>query len=246
MKLSIIIPCHNERPTIEEILRRVLAAPTLGLEKEVIVVDDCSTDGSREVLHHAALAADPRLRAVLRARNGGKGAALLDGFAASTGDILLIQDADLEYDPREYPLLLEPLVDGRADVVFGSRYLGATHRVSPLWHYYGNRLLTFLSNLTTGLHLTDVHTCYKAFRRDLLPKLDLRSPGFEIDPEFTAKVARLNCRIYEVPISYSSRTRAEGKKLRLRDGLTALRCIVRWGLVRRRWPAARPRKPPAG
>lgn len=233
MKLSVIIPCYNERATIREIVRRVQDAPCLGLEREIVVVDDCSGDGSREILQELAARGSPSLRVLLKDENRGKGAALRDGFARAGGDIFLIQDADLEYDPREYPALLEPIVDGRADVVFGSRFLGGTHRVMYLWHYYGNRALTHLSNLTTGLHLTDVHTCYKVFRRELLPRLRLRSDGFEIDPEFTAKVARLGCRIYEVPISYSSRTRAEGKKIRLRDGLSALRCIARWGLLDR-------------
>lgn len=232
-----MIPCYNERGTIADLLRRVAEAPACGLDKEIIVVDDCSTDGTRELLQALLSSGEaPGLRLLCQDRNRGKGAALRAGFAAASGEILLIQDADLEYDPREYPLLLAPLVDGRAEIVFGSRFLGGSHRVIYLWHHYGNRALTLLSNLTTGLHLTDVHTCYKAFFRSLLPRLDLRADGFEVDPEIVAKVARLGCRIYEVPISYSSRTRAEGKKIRLRDGLEAVRCIARWGVIDRLRP----------
>jgi glycosyltransferase involved in cell wall biosynthesis len=231
--LTVVIPCYNEQATITQILRRVLSAPTLGLKLDVIVVDDCSTDGSRETLQELQQTLGDTIEVIYKEANAGKGAALIDAFARARGDLVLIQDADLEYDPREYPLLLEPLIDGRADVVYGSRFLGGTHRVSYLWHHFGNRLLTTLSNLTTGLYLTDVHTCYKAFRRELLAKLQLTSQGFEFDPEFTAKVARLGCRIYEVPVSYSSRTVAEGKKIRLRDGLTALKCVARYGLLAR-------------
>ncbi len=224
MKLSIIVPVYNERKTIEEIIRRVQAVD-LDLEKEIIVVDDGSTDGTREALQSLALA---ELRVVVHEKNKGKGAALRSGFDRAEGDIILIQDADLEYDPREYPKLLEPILDGRADVVYGSRFLGGPHRVLYFWHYVGNRFLTTFSNMLSNLNLTDMETCYKVFRRDILQKIKLKSPRFGFEPEITVKLAKLHCRIYEVPISYSGRDYAEGKKIGWKDGLAALFHLVRF------------------
>jgi glycosyltransferase involved in cell wall biosynthesis len=227
-RLSIVIPAYNERATIAEIVRRVRAAPVSGLEREIIVVDDCSTDGTREILGGL-----PRegLRVIEKPKNQGKGAALRDGFAAATGDIVLVQDADLEYDPNEYPRLLQPILDGVADVVYGSRFLGGPHRVLYFWHYVANRGLTLLSNMVTNVNLTDMETCYKVFRSDVLKQITLESDRFGFEPEVTAKVARLGCRIFEVPISYYGRTYAEGKKIGWKDGVNALSCIVRYGLL---------------
>jgi glycosyltransferase involved in cell wall biosynthesis len=224
MKLSVIVPVYNERKTIEEIIRRVQAVD-LDLEKEIIVVDDGSTDGTREALQSLALA---ELRVVVHEKNKGKGAALRSGFDRAEGDIILIQDADLEYDPREYPKLLEPILDGRADVVYGSRFLGGPHRVLYFWHYVGNRFLTTFSNMLSNLNLTDMETCYKVFRRDVLQKINLKSPRFGFEPEITVKLAKLRCRIYEVPISYSGRDYAEGKKIGWKDGLAALFHLIRF------------------
>ncbi len=224
MKLSVIIPVYNERDTIEEIIRRVRAVD-LDLEKEIIVVDDGSTDGTREVLESLDL---PDTRILLHDRNIGKGAALRNGFDLAEGDIVLVQDADLEYDPREYPKLLEPIIDGRADVVYGSRFLGGPHRVLYFWHYIGNKFLTTFSNMLSNLNLTDMETCYKVFRRDVLKKISLKSPRFGFEPEITVKLAKLRCRIYEVPISYSGRDYAEGKKIGWKDGLAALFHLVRF------------------
>jgi glycosyltransferase involved in cell wall biosynthesis len=224
MKLSVIIPVYNEQRTIEEVIRRVLAVD-LDLEMEIIAVDDGSTDGTREVLQSLRL---PGLRVVLQEKNGGKGSALRRGFDQAEGDIILIQDADLEYNPREYPRLLEPILDGRADVVYGSRFLGGPHRVLYFWHYVGNRFLTTFSNMLSNLNLTDMETCYKVFRRDVLRKIRLKSPRFGFEPEITVKLARLHCRIYEVPISYSGRDYAEGKKIGWKDGLAALFHLVRF------------------
>ncbi len=224
MKLSVIIPVYNERRTIEETIRRVRAVD-MGLEKEIIVVDDGSTDGTREVLESLDL---PDTRILLHDRNIGKGAALRNGFGRAEGDIVLVQDADLEYDPREYPQLLEPILDGRADVVYGSRFLGGPHRVLYFWHYIGNKFLTTFSNMLSNLNLTDMETCYKVFRRDVLKKISLKSPRFGFEPEITVKLAKLRCRIYEVPISYSGRDYSEGKKIGWKDGLAALFHLVRF------------------
>ncbi|MFZ2054494.1 MAG: glycosyltransferase family 2 protein [Candidatus Aminicenantales bacterium] len=224
MKLSVIVPVYNERQTIGEIIRRVQAVD-LGREKEIIVVDDGSTDGTREALQSLDL---PGLRIVLHEKNKGKGAALRTGFDRAEGDIILIQDADLEYDPREYPELLVPILDGRADVVYGSRFLGGPHRVLYFWHYVGNRFLTTFSNMLSNLNLTDMETCYKVFRRDILKKINLKSPRFGFEPEITVKLAKLRCRIYEVPISYSGRDYAEGKKIGWKDGLAALFHLIRF------------------
>ena len=199
MKLSVVIPVYNEAATIREVMERVRALP---IEKEIIVVDDGSSDGTREVLSGAS---GPEVTVIFHPENRGKGAALRTGFERVTGDIVLIQDADLEYDPVDYPRLLRPLLEGKADVVYGSRFGGETRRVLLFWHYVGNRFLTTLSNMFTNLNLSDMETCYKVFRAGLLPRLHLKSNRFGFEPEFTAKVARLGCRVYEVPISYHGR-----------------------------------------
>jgi len=206
------------------LLRRVEAVP-LSLDKEIIVVDDFSTDGTREVL---AGLGRPDIKVLFHAKNMGKGSALRTGFSEATGDIVLIQDADLEYDPAEYPGLLAPILDGRADVVYGSRFLGGPHRVLFFWHSVGNRFLTSLSNVVTNLNLTDMETCYKVFRGDVLRKLSLKSRRFGFEPEVTIKVAKLKCRIYEVPISYAGRNYSEGKKIGWKDGVAALWHILRY------------------
>jgi glycosyltransferase involved in cell wall biosynthesis len=212
-------------------LARIEAAPLPhGLSRELVLIDDCSTDGTREWLQEYA-AARPDVRLELHPQNAGKGAALRTGFAAATGDFVIVQDADLEYDPREIATVLEPLLDGRADVVFGTRFLGHTHRVLYYWHSVGNWLLTTLSNMLSNVNLTDMECCYKAFRRDVLERIDLKEPRFGFEPEITAKVARLGCRIYEVPVSYSGRTYAEGKKINWKDGFSALRCILKYNLL---------------
>jgi len=224
MKLSVVVPVFNERQTIAEIIRRVQAVD-VGMGKEIIVVDDGSTDGTREILQALAL---PELKVVLHERNLGKGAALRSGFTEAGGDIVLVQDADLEYDPREYPRILGPILDGRADVVYGGRFLGGPHRVLYFWHYVGNRFLTTFSNMLSNLNLTDMETCYKVFRREVLGKIKLKSPRFGFEPEITMKLARLKCRVYEVPISYSGRDYAEGKKIGWKDGLAALFHLIRF------------------
>jgi glycosyltransferase involved in cell wall biosynthesis len=231
VKLSVVIPVYNESMLLPVVLERVEAvALPAGLIREIVVVDDCSTDGTREWLEkHAVTRAG--LTLCLHERNSGKGAALRTGFAAATGDIVIVQDADLEYDPREYPQLLAPLLDGRADVVFGTRFLGQTHRVLYYWHSVGNWLLTTLSNMLSNLNLSDMECCYKAFRGDVLRRISIEENRFGFEPEVTAKVARLGCRIYEVAVSYSGRTYAEGKKIGWRDGFSALRCIVRYNLL---------------
>ena len=224
MKLSVIIPVYNEKNTVLELLRRVEAVP-LSLDKEIIVVDDFSTDGTREVLGGIER---PDIKVLFHVKNMGKGSALTTGFSQATGDIVLVQDADLEYDPAEYPGLLAPILDGRADVVYGSRFLGGPHRVLFFWHSVGNRFLTSLSNVVTNLNLTDMETCYKVFRGDVLRKLSLKSRRFGFEPEVTIKVAKLKCRIYEVPISYAGRNYSEGKKIGWKDGVAALWHIMRY------------------
>ena len=224
--LSVVIACYNERSTVAEVLRHVRDVP---IDKEIIVVDDKSTDGSAGVV--AALAAQwPEIRHVFQPVNMGKGAAIRRGIAEAVGDIVIIQDADLEYDPNEYPKLIQPIVDGHADVVFGSRFEGYPRRVMLYWHRLGNNLLTFLSNCTTNLDLTDMETCYKVFRREVIQSINLKSNRFGIEPEITAKVARRGYRIYEVPISYYGRDYWEGKKINWKDGFSAIWTIFRYGL----------------
>ncbi len=230
MKLSIVIPCYNERHTIRSIVEAVRAAPVA--DKEIIIVDDCSTDGTREILEREI--ASLVTKVVYHPVNCGKGAALRTGFGAATGDAVIVQDADLEYDPQEYPRLLKPILEGKADVVFGSRFMGAeAHRVVYFWHMVGNRFLTLLSNMCTNINLTDMETCYKVFRREVLQKIRIEENRFGFEPEITAKVAALDgCRIYEVGISYYGRTYAEGKKIGWRDGFRAIYAIVKYNLFR--------------
>lgn len=226
MKLSVVIPVFNEKKTILEILQRV---QSVDLPKEIILVDDCSTDGTREILR--SLPAGDDLKIIFQPRNAGKGAALRAGFEQVAGDIVVVQDADLEYDPADYHELIRPILAKKADVVYGSRFLSGPHRVLFFWHYVGNRLLTTLSNMLTDLNLTDMETCYKVFRADLLKKIKLRENRFGFEPEFTAKVAKARCKIYEVPVSYSGRDYSEGKKIGWKDGVAALFIIVKYRLM---------------
>lgn len=230
MKLSVVVPVFNEKATIESVLRRVLASDA-GIEKEVIVIDDGSSDGTRDVL--ARLDGDLKgVRVLMHDVNRGKGAALRTGFGAATGDVVIVQDADLEYDPREYRAILEPIVDGSADVVYGSRFIGGgPHRVLYYWHFLGNRLITTFSNMMTNLNLTDVEVCYKAFRREVLRGMVLVENRFGFEIEITAKVARGNWRVYEVPVSYHGRRYEEGKKITWRDGFAAFWCILKYKFV---------------
>ncbi|MGQ0627565.1 MAG: glycosyltransferase family 2 protein [Phycisphaerales bacterium] len=225
MRLSVVIPVYNEQQTIAQVIARVRA---VAIDKEIIVVDDCSKDATVERLT-PLLGAD--LRLLRHERNQGKGAALRTGIAAATGDLVVIQDADLEYDPQEYPRLIAPILDGRADVVFGSRFAGGdTRRVLYYWHYLGNKGLTFLSNCFTNLNLTDMETCYKVFRREVIQSIRIEENRFGFEPEITAKVARQRCRVYEVGISYDGRTYEEGKKIGWKDGVRAIWCILKYNL----------------
>jgi len=224
--LSVIIPCYNEQGTIASLIALVQSSPWV---QEIIVVDDGSQDKSREILEAIS---DPQVRVIMHSVNQGKGAALRTGFSHATSDFVIVQDADLEYDPSEYPLVLEPLLDDRADVVFGSRFLsGRPHRVLYFWHSLGNRFLTLMSNMFTDLNLTDMETCYKCFRREVIQSIDIEEDRFGFEPEITAKLAKLRLRIYEVGISYSGRTYDEGKKIGWRDGVRAIYCIVRYSKV---------------
>jgi glycosyltransferase involved in cell wall biosynthesis len=225
-KLSVVIPVYNEEATIQEVISRVQSLP---IDTEIIIVDDCSTDGTRDRLE--TLQGTPGLRLILKSANEGKGAALRTGFAEATGDVVVVQDADLEYDPCDLPAVLQPIVSGEADVVYGSRFLGDELRDKSLFHRLVNRILTGASNLFTGLHLTDMETCYKAFRREVLQELPLRQSRFGFEPEVTAKVARRDYRVVERPVRYNARGYAQGKKIGVSDALNALYCVVRYGLA---------------
>ena len=228
--LSVVVPCYNEHQTIRQLLDLVLASPWVA---EIVVVDDGSTDGTRDILDTIT---DPRIRVLLHDQNRGKGAALRTGFREARADYVVVQDADLEYDPAEYGVLLVALLDGRADVVFGSRFLaGGPHRVLYFWHSLGNRFLTLLSNMFTDLNLTDMETCYKVFRREVIQSIEIEEDRFGFEPEITAKLARRKLRIYEIGISYSGRTYEDGKKIGWRDGVRALYCIIRYSQIGERF-----------
>jgi glycosyltransferase involved in cell wall biosynthesis len=227
MKLSVVVPVYNERDTIEKVYERIKA---VDLDKEILLIDDCSTDGTREIVRGLA---DDQTKIFFHEKNMGKGAALRTGFSNATGDILVIQDADMEYDPAEYRKLIRPILEGKADVVYGSRFAGGEyHRVLFFWHMAGNKFLTLLSNMFTNLNLTDMETGYKVFSRDVFKKIRIEENRFGFEPEITAKIARMGARIYEVGISYAGRSYEEGKKIGWKDGLSAIRCIVKYSLLR--------------
>lgn len=229
MRLSIIIPCYNEINTLSELIERVKEAPVA--EKQIVLVDDGSTDGTAELIRTTLEKQVDKV--VYHDQNKGKGAAIQSGLQWITGDAVIIQDADLEYDPNEYPKLMAPILDGKADVVYGSRFLGdGPHRVHLFWHYLGNKCLTILSNMFTNLNLSDMETCYKLFKSEIVRDVRIHEKGFGVEPELTAKIARQNCRIYEVGISYYGRSYTEGKKINWKDGVRALYVIIRYGLFR--------------
>lgn len=227
MRLSVVIPCYNEVGTLDQVVEAVRASPVKGCE--ILIVDDGSIDGTRELLKSKI---EPLVdKVIYHTKNKGKGAALRTGFTAATGDIVIVQDADLEYDPQEYPLMIEPILSNKADVVFGSRFQGGRpHRVVYFWHMVGNKFLTTLSNMLTNINLTDMETCYKAFRREIIQSIVIQENRFGFEPEITAKVAKMNCRIYEVGISYYGRTYKEGKKIGWKDGIKAIWCILKYNL----------------
>jgi len=227
-KLSIVMPVYNEKDTVEKIISRVMSVE-VGLEKELVIVDDFSQDGTRDIL---AKLNDPRIKVFFHPENLGKGSALQTGFSKAAGDIVLVQDADLEYDPDEYPVLLRPILDGRADVVYGSRFLSGPHRVLFFWHSVGNKLLTTFSNMLSNLNLTDMETCYKVFKKSVLDKIKLKSKRFGFEPEVTIKISKMKVRIYEVPISYSGRDYSEGKKIGWKDGFAAIFHLIRYKFFR--------------
>lgn len=229
-KLSVVIPVYNEEKFISTTVNRVLEVELDGIEREIVIVDDGSKDRTIEILNELATQ-HPQIKVYEQPHNMGKGAALRRGFAEATGDIILIQDADLEYDPGDYPSLLKPILDGKADVVYGSRFLGGPHRVLYFWHYVGNQFLTLLSNISTNLNLTDMETGYKVFRAEVIKEIPLKSNRFGFEPEVTAKVARRGWRMFETPISYFGRSYAEGKKIGWKDGFQAIYCIVRYGIA---------------
>lgn len=227
MKLSIVVPCFNEKDTVKDLIDAIKNSTVSN--QEIIIVDDCSTDGTREILHKDIEALVDKI--IYLDKNSGKGAALREGFRHASGDIVVIQDADLEYDPQEYPKLILPIIEDRADVVYGSRFMGGdAHRVVYFWHMMGNRFLTLMSNMFTNLNLTDMETCYKAFRREIIQSIEIKEDRFGFEPEITAKLAKKKLRIYEIGISYYGRTYAEGKKINWKDGVRALYCIVRYNI----------------